>query len=59
MKLLDLGDTLEHLRRLEEGQKQVQNCDPVREMKSALAWSPREDWMTRLSPPYNEATNHV
>jgi hypothetical protein len=57
-KLLDLGDTLEHIRRLEKGQKQVQN-QHGRDMKAALAWSPPEDWMTRLSPPYNEATNHV
>ena len=57
-KLLDLGDTLEHIRRLEKGQKQVQIWYG-RDMKAALAWSPPEDWMTRLSPPYNEATNHV
>ena len=54
-KLLDLGDTLEHIRRLE---KYHAHCDG-RDMKAALAWSPPEDWMTRLSPPYNEATNHV
>ena len=22
-------------------------------------WSPPENWMTRLTPPYNETTNHV
>ena len=58
-KLGDMGDTHEHLRWLEEGQKQVQNCLQRSEMKSLLAWSPPEDWMTRLSPPYNETTNHV
>ena len=57
-KLLDLGDTLEHIRLLEKGQKQVQ-INGGRDMKAALAWSPPEDWMTRLTPPYNEATNHV
>ena len=29
------------------------------EAKSLLAWSPPEDWMNRLTPPYNESTNHV
>ena len=58
-KLADMGDTHDHLRWLEEGQNQVQNCLQRSDMKSALAWSPPEDWMTRLSPPYNEATNHV
>jgi len=57
-KLLDLGDTLEHIRLLEKGQKQVQ-INGGRDMKAALAWSPPEGWMTRLTPPYNEATNHV
>ena len=56
-KLLDLGDKLEHISVLEKGQKQgrIDGGD----MKAALAWSPPEDWMTRLTPPYNEATNHV
>ena len=27
--------------------------------EAALTWSPPEDWMTRLTPPYNETTNHV
>jgi hypothetical protein len=58
-KLGDMGDTHDHLRWLEEGQKQVQNRLQRSDMKSLLAWSPPEDWMTRLSPPYNEATNHV
>ena len=56
-KLLDLGDKLELISVLEKGQKQgrIDGGD----MKAALAWSPPEDWMTRLTPPYNEATNHV
>ena len=58
-KLGDMGDTHDHLRWLEEGQKQVQNRLQRSDMKSLLAWSPPEDWMTRLSPPYNETTNHV
>ena len=54
-KLLDLGDTLEHIRRLEKYHAHLDG----RDMKAALAWSPPEDWMTRLTPPYNETTNHV
>ena len=54
-KLLDLGDTLEHIRRLEKYHARLDG----RDMKAALTWSPPEDWMTRLSPPYNEATNTV
>mmetsp|Transcript_1675 Transcript_1675/g.5726 ORF Transcript_1675/g.5726 Transcript_1675/m.5726 type:complete len:296 (-) Transcript_1675:726-1613(-) len=53
--LHDVGQTLEHIRRLEEGKNDPRwPC-----IKETLAWSPPEDWMTRLSPPYNEATNHV
>ena len=54
--LHDVGQTLEHIRRLEEGKN-----DPTHAAcgEETLAWSPPEDWMTRLSPPYNEATNHV
>ena len=55
-KLRDTGDTLDHLSWLEA--KQHSSC-MGRDIKAALAWSPPEDWMTRLSPPYNEATNHV
>jgi len=55
-KLRDLGDTLDHLSWLEA--KQNSSC-MGRDIKAALAWSPPEDWMTRLSPPYNEATNTV
>ncbi len=50
-KLRDMGDTHTHLRWLEEG---LNHYLQRSEMKSLLAWSPREDWMTRLSPPYNE-----
>ena len=57
-KLLDLGDTLEHIRLLEKGQKQVQ-INGGRDMKAALAWSPPEGWMTRLTHPYNETTKDV
>jgi hypothetical protein len=58
-KLRDMGDTHTHLRWLEEGQNQVINWAQRSQMKFLLAWSPREDWLTRLTPPYNEATNHV
>ena len=54
-KLRDVGETLEHLTWL-EGNQGGRN---EHEIKSLLAWSPPEDWMTRLTPPYNEATNHV
>jgi hypothetical protein len=57
-KLRDVGETLEHISLLEKGQKYVQ-INGGRDMKAALAWSPPEGWMTRLTPPYNEATNHV
>ena len=59
-KLGDVGESLEHLRWLEEMQG---GCITPGCMgyyaKSLLAWSPPEDWMTRLTPPYNETTNHV
>jgi len=58
-KLRDMGDTHTHLRWLEEGQNQLINWAQRSQMKFVLAWSPREDWLTRLTPPYNEATNHV
>jgi hypothetical protein len=37
------------------------NCGDVMgpQVKLALDWSPREDWMTRLTPPYNETTKDV
>ena len=54
----DVGESLEHLRWLEAGPWQG-TCLHADEAKSLLAWSPPEDWMTRLSPPYNEATNTV
>ena len=54
-KLRDVGESLEHLRWLEEMQGGCMGY----EFKSLLAWSPPEDWMTRLTPPYNESTNHV
>ncbi len=54
-KLGDVGESLEHLSLLEmQG-----TCLHADEAKSVLAWSPPEDWMTRLTPPYNESTNHV
>ena len=54
--LHDVGQTHEHLSSLEVyyPHAYARACN-----KAALAWSPPEDWMTRLSPPYNEATNHV
>jgi hypothetical protein len=55
-KLGDVGESLEHLRWLEEMQG---TWRMGYEAKSVLAWSPPEDWMTRLTPPYNESTNHV
>ena len=51
-KLRDVGESLEHLRWLEEMQGGCMGY----EFKSLLAWSPPEDWMTRLTPPYNETT---
>ncbi len=59
-KLRDVGETLEHLRWLEEMQGRciTPGCMGYY-AKSLLAWSPPEDWMTRLPPPYNESTNHV
>ena len=60
--LRDVGQTHEHLSWLEEIREQTwDNCGDVMgpQAKLALAWSPPEGWMTRLTPPYNEATNHV
>ena len=54
-KLGDVGESLEHLAWLEEMQG---TWYMGYEAKSLLAWSPPEDWMTRLTP-YNESTNHV
>ena len=51
--LRDVGQTLESLNDLTSRQ------NPDIRVKSALAWSPPEDWMTRLAPPYNEATKDV
>ena len=58
-KLGDVGESLEHLRWLEEMQGTSSLLGMEYEAKSLLAWSPPEDWMTRLTPPYNESTNHV
>ena len=55
-KLGDVGESLEHLAWLEEMQG---TWYMGYEAKSLLAWSPPEDWMNRLTPPYNESTNHV
>ena len=55
----DVGESLEHLRWLEEMQGTSSLLGMEYEAKSLLAWSPPEDWMTRLTPPYNESTNHV
>ena len=56
-KLRDVGETLEHISWLEVMQNSwINRCH---HFQSALAWSPPEDWMTRLTPPYNETTNHV
>ena len=59
-KLRDVGDPLGCLKQVTAGNDYLTQhpwSDP--RPKAALAWSPPEDWMTRLSPPYNEATNHV
>ena len=60
-KLRDVGDTLESFNGLVSrlGPNPPFQPYPDPQAKAALAWSPREDWLTRLSPPYNEATNHV
>ena len=55
-KLGDVGESLEHLRWLEEMQGTSSLLGMEYEAKSLLAWSPPEDWMTRLTPPYNEST---
>ena len=53
-KLRDVGETLEHISWLEVMQNSfINRCH---HFQSALAWSPPEDWMTRLPPPYNETT---
>ena len=62
-KLRDVGDTPEsHNGLVSQGLKPqtawVSN-HPDPRAKAALTWSPPEDWMTRLTPPYNETTNHV
>ena len=50
-KLRNVGESLEHL---------MVGGDARRlhglSVKSLLAWSPPEDWMTRLTLPYNETT---
>ena len=60
-KLRDVGDALEShnvlVSRLGPNPPFQPYPDPQAE--AALAWSPPEDWMTRLTPPYNETTNHV
>ena len=55
-KLGDVDESLEHLRWLEEMQGTSSLLGMEYEAKSLLAWSPPEDWMTRLTPPYNEST---
>jgi hypothetical protein len=60
-KLRDVGDALGCLKQLNasnDGEEQNPRVWTGRP-QAALAWSPREDWMTRLTPPYNESTNHV
>ena len=60
-KLRDVGDALGCLKQLNAGVV-GETLNPRNwsgRPQGALAWSPPEDWMTRLSPPYNEATNHV
>ena len=57
-KLRDVGETLEWISLLEK--RLIHWSIKERHLaEETLAWSPPEDWMTRLSPPYNEATNHV
>ena len=59
-KLRDVGDPLGCLKAITAGNDYLtQNPLGDPRPKYGLAWSPPEDWMTRLSPPYNEATNHV
>ena len=71
-KLRDVGETLQHLDGLKKcvptnvqrDLEKMRNFKNVLSLprqlaQAALTWSPPEDWMTRLSPPYNETTNHV
>ena len=71
-KLRDVGETLQHLDALKkcvptnvqrdlEKMRNFKNVHslPRQLAQAALTWSPPEDWMTRLPPPYNETTNHV
>ena len=71
-KLRDVGETLQHLDALKkcvptnvqrdlEKMRNFKNVHslPRQLAQAALTWSPPEDWMTRLTPPYNETTNHV
>ena len=69
-KLRDVGDTLNglwyngSLNGLVSGLDSWRpnhplNLYPDPRAEAALTWSPPEDWMTRLTPPYNETTNHV
>ena len=59
-KLRDVGDPLGCLKAITAGNDFLtQNPLGDPRPKYGLAWSPPEDWMTRLTPPYNEATNHV
>tara|TARA_R110000851_G_scaffold324534_1_gene491888 strand:- start:12 stop:395 length:384 start_codon:yes stop_codon:yes gene_type:complete len=59
-KLRDVGDPLGCLKAITAGNDYLtQNPSGDPRPKYGLAWSPPEDWMTRLTPPYNEATNHV
>jgi hypothetical protein len=60
-KLRDVGDALGCLKQLNAGVV-GETLNPRNwsgRPQGALAWSPPEDWMTRLTPPYNESTNHV
>ena len=59
-KLRDVGDPLGCLKQITAGNDYLtQHPWSDGRPKSALAWSPPEDWMTRLTPPYNEATKDV
>ena len=60
-KLRDVGDTLESHNWLVSRLGPFPPFQPYPEpqAEAALTWSPPEDWMTRLTPPYNETTNHV
>jgi len=60
-KLRDVGDALGCLKHLNESNDWEERNPRVwtGRAKAALTWSPPEDWLTRLTPPYNETTNHV